>query len=260
MSKVGAAYLPIRPAGYKPAPVPYFNELMKAQNMLPVGITALAASAGDEKENKDPDDIFEDDEKEIDDFAQRKGKWKDRIGEFVPDDSITSQKRESKNESGDDDLVYMHVDDYMRLTGSEFTGRHIDIADKVYSIINKYLAGDSPEKLFKVPSLFLETKDGVDAIVYGVEGRHIAMGLKKAGYDMIPVSLKHRREARYHFGRSGRNLNKKPKNIWSENFEGSPLTTKDYIYYAEEMKNTPSNENEYNQGGLVGINHITRRL
>ena len=31
MSKVGAPYLPIRPAGYKPAPVPYFNELMKAQ-------------------------------------------------------------------------------------------------------------------------------------------------------------------------------------------------------------------------------------
>jgi len=53
MSKVGAPYLPIRPAGYKPAPVPYFNELMKAQNMLPLGITALAASAGDDKKSKD---------------------------------------------------------------------------------------------------------------------------------------------------------------------------------------------------------------
>ena len=50
MAKVGAPYLPIRPAGHKPAPVPYFHELMKAQNMLPVGITALAASTGGEDE------------------------------------------------------------------------------------------------------------------------------------------------------------------------------------------------------------------
>ena len=52
MARVGAPYLPIRPAGHKPAPVPYFHELMKAQNMLPVGIPALAASAGDDDKKK----------------------------------------------------------------------------------------------------------------------------------------------------------------------------------------------------------------
>ena len=52
MARVGAPYLPIRPAGHKPAPVPYFHELMKAQNMLPIGIMALAASAGDDDEEK----------------------------------------------------------------------------------------------------------------------------------------------------------------------------------------------------------------
>jgi len=62
MAKVGAPYLPIRSAGHKPAPVPYFHELMKAQNMLPIGITALAASAGDdekseEEEKKSQEDI-----------------------------------------------------------------------------------------------------------------------------------------------------------------------------------------------------------
>ena len=62
MARVGAPYLPIRPAGHKPAPVPYFHELMKAQNMLPVGITALAASAGDDDEKPiekepNPDDF-----------------------------------------------------------------------------------------------------------------------------------------------------------------------------------------------------------
>ena len=61
-TRVGAPYLPIRPAGHKPAPVPYFHELMKAQNMLPIGITALAASAGDdekseEEEKKSQEDI-----------------------------------------------------------------------------------------------------------------------------------------------------------------------------------------------------------
>ena len=54
MARVGAPYLPIRPAGHKPAPVPYFHELMKAQNMLPVGITALAASAGNDDKKKKP--------------------------------------------------------------------------------------------------------------------------------------------------------------------------------------------------------------
>jgi len=188
------------------------------------------------------DDIFEDDEKEIEDFAKGKGKYKDRTGDFVIEDSITSQKNISENSDGNDDLVYMHVDDYMRLTGSEFTGRHIDIADKIYSIANKYIAGNKKEKLFKVPSLFLNTKDGIDATVYGVEGRHVAMGLQKAGYDMIPVSLKYRQNAEYHFGRAGNALNKKPKYIWSAELEyaenPNPLTTKDYIYYSEEMKNT----------------------
>ena len=68
MSKVGAAYLPIRPAGYKPAPVPYFNELMKAQSMLPIGITALAASA-----DKDDEKPIEEEPKQ-DDF-ETKEEW-----------------------------------------------------------------------------------------------------------------------------------------------------------------------------------------
>jgi len=54
MARVGAPYLPIRPAGHKPAPVPYFKELMTAQNMLPVGILAAAASAGDDDKKKKP--------------------------------------------------------------------------------------------------------------------------------------------------------------------------------------------------------------
>ena len=56
MARVGAPYLPIRPAGHKPAPVPYFHELMKAQNMLPVGITALAASAGDDDKKQEDEE------------------------------------------------------------------------------------------------------------------------------------------------------------------------------------------------------------
>jgi len=56
MARVGAPYLPIRPAGHKPAPVPYFHELMKAQNMLPIGITALAASAGDDDKKKEDEE------------------------------------------------------------------------------------------------------------------------------------------------------------------------------------------------------------
>ena len=55
-TRVGAPYLPIRPAGHKPAPVPYFHELIKAQNMLPIGITALAASAGDDDKKKEDDE------------------------------------------------------------------------------------------------------------------------------------------------------------------------------------------------------------
>ena len=54
MATRAGTYLPIRPAGYKPAPVPYFKELMAAQNMLPVGILAAAASAGDDDEKKKP--------------------------------------------------------------------------------------------------------------------------------------------------------------------------------------------------------------
>ena len=54
MATRAGTYLPIRPAGYKPAPVPYFKELMAAQNMLPVGILAAAASAGDDDEEKKP--------------------------------------------------------------------------------------------------------------------------------------------------------------------------------------------------------------
>ena len=65
MARVGAPYLPIRPAGHNPAPVPYFHELMKAQNMLPIGITALAASTGGEDETEDEEDIFTEEEKEL---------------------------------------------------------------------------------------------------------------------------------------------------------------------------------------------------
>ena len=54
MATRAGTYLPIRPAGYKPAPVPYFKELMTAQNMLPVGILAAAASAGDDDKKKKP--------------------------------------------------------------------------------------------------------------------------------------------------------------------------------------------------------------
>ena len=54
MATRAGTYLPIRPAGHKPAPVPYFKELMAAQNMLPVGILAAAASAGDDDEEKKP--------------------------------------------------------------------------------------------------------------------------------------------------------------------------------------------------------------
>ena len=54
MATRAGTYLPIRPAGYKPAPVPYFKELMAAQNMLPVGILAAAASAGDDDKKKKP--------------------------------------------------------------------------------------------------------------------------------------------------------------------------------------------------------------
>ena len=67
MARVGAPYLPIRPAGHKPAPVPYFHELMKAQNMLPVGITALAASTGGEDESEDEINL---DDIELDDYEK----------------------------------------------------------------------------------------------------------------------------------------------------------------------------------------------
>jgi len=63
MAKVGAPYLPIRPAGHKPAPVPYFHELMKAQNMLPIGITAVAASAGEGEDEAEDDIELTDEEK-----------------------------------------------------------------------------------------------------------------------------------------------------------------------------------------------------
>ena len=68
MARVGAPYLPIRPAGHKPAPVPYFHELMKAQNMLPLGITALAASTGGEDESEDEINL---DDIELDDYEKK---------------------------------------------------------------------------------------------------------------------------------------------------------------------------------------------
>ena len=66
MARGGAPYLPIRPAGHKPAPVPYFHELMKAQNMLPVGITALAASAGDDDKKTENGEEEKDEDWEVD--------------------------------------------------------------------------------------------------------------------------------------------------------------------------------------------------
>ena len=70
MAARAGTYFPIRPADYKPAPVPYFDELMKAQNILPLGITALAASVDDEDEKEkkidiSDDDIFTQEEKDI---------------------------------------------------------------------------------------------------------------------------------------------------------------------------------------------------
>tara|TARA_R110001583_G_C5588071_1_gene403511 strand:- start:58 stop:1275 length:1218 start_codon:yes stop_codon:yes gene_type:complete len=45
MSSRAGTYLPIRPSGYKPAPVPYFQELMNAQNLVGIGTAGLLSQA-----------------------------------------------------------------------------------------------------------------------------------------------------------------------------------------------------------------------
>ncbi len=109
MATRAGTYLPIRPAGYKPAPVPYFKELMAAQNMLPVGILAAAASAGDDDEEKKvpstyvestpampPEDPDEDEKQlelfdnlqQIEEIRPEKSKIDEKvIGEYFPDEN-----------------------------------------------------------------------------------------------------------------------------------------------------------------------------
>ena len=82
MARVGAPYLPIRPAGHKPAPVPYFHELMKAQNMLPVGITAMAASAGDDEKSEEEEVEWE---VWVDADKRKKFKTKEEAEEYIKD-------------------------------------------------------------------------------------------------------------------------------------------------------------------------------
>jgi len=81
MAKVGAPYLPIRPAGHKPAPVPYFHELMKAQNMLPIGITAVAASAGEGEDEAEDDIELTDEEKNT--IEETRKKHGDEAARFI---------------------------------------------------------------------------------------------------------------------------------------------------------------------------------
>ena len=84
MSKVGAAYLPIRPAGYKPAPVPYFNELMKAQSMLPIGITALAASADKDDEKPIEEEPKQDDFETKEEWGKAYREWWEKKKKTLP--------------------------------------------------------------------------------------------------------------------------------------------------------------------------------
>ena len=144
MAKVGAPYLPIRPARYKPAPVPYFQELMKAQNMLPLGITALAAGAGEEEENtgievaedgrprsvnvddwlkaqgRDPDDYSEEEKGEmgddlwdlVEDRARRKIEYD--VAKEAGETSALEDELESRVRQKEKEGVYADMDDIIR--------------------------------------------------------------------------------------------------------------------------------------------------
>ena len=276
MGRVGAPYLPIRPAGHKPAPVPYFHELMKAQNMLPVGITALAASAGDDDKKKkpagvavstpavpppdeDPTEKFKDIKtltervisQEVEKLPGGKeilsfNEWKKAIGlgPEEPDDKWVQEQRK---------LGYTHTSAFIsgkpvnlpvewllkNSRGSMGERDWISRSDlRSQKIIDK-LSEDMKTEGFH-PRFSIHTMVDHKGKILITEGNHRLLAAEKAGLDFIPSTIT------WEAGSDKK-----------EYVPDSKLTIQD-VY--EINKNLPMILDFKNKGGLVGINQLTRPL
>mgnify|MGYP004457722301 CR=1 FL=1 len=172
--------------------------------------------------SEDLDDLWETDKEKL-----------RNIGSAIPDYDLDSIKRKSDDPNENEDLVYMSVDNYLKLANSNKVEPYIpELIDKVHSVINKYISKNSLEKLHKVPNLTYDTTDNINGIVKGSDGRHVALGLKEAGYDIIPVHLRQIGKAKNIF----RHKNEiKPQYLFpiEVNEDVTPLSTKDFIYYSD---------------------------
>ena len=199
MARVGAPYLPIRPAGHKPAPVPYFHELMKAQNMLPVGITALAASAGDDDEKpieKEPNP---------DDF-ETKEEWGKAYREWWEKKKKTLPKQDPEGD-------WVVLDPEGREDSRWRTEEEAEAEKQFWENDPDDLLGYSVKNVKEQADYSFDLPEHTQEILDELR--------KKYG-DQEADAL----EKKIRLG----------------------------------IKNDPSSETKHAQGGLVGINHLTRRL
>ena len=254
MATQAGTYLPIRPAGYKPAPVPYFKELMAAQNMLPVGILAAAASAGDDDEEKkvpstyvestpamppeDPDDLPRPpDKKEDKETIEYTDKWgyKKEIPRYVRHRVSGSLIKKHFAKLLKEKGINVPIEEFFK--GLKSYEGYDDLHDQAYENAVKEIQ----EKGIKNISGLQEAKG---AMAYVEESQ----GIKPYKYITY---LDPSGSSRFRIDLSKLDLSKLDLDApgYGYNYEGHiPL---------EAIEDTLLKKN---MGGLVGINHLTRRL